>query len=112
MVCVCVQGIGGRWVSCSITQAGAVGFGPKSETEPLRLGFRRTNGNGAGDRWGEVVRACVQGLGGRWVSCSITQAGSAGFGPKSETDPLRLDFGHANGNSGGDRWGEIVEGWE
>ena len=48
----CVQGGSSGRVLCSLAQVGAVGFGPKSKTEPLGLSLGSAVGNSRVGQWG------------------------------------------------------------
>ena len=71
---VCTGG-GIAGVLCSLVQAEAAGFRPKSETEPLGLGLGSAVGNGSGVRWEEVVGCGVCGGCSGLCDCSMAQAG-------------------------------------
>ena len=71
---VCTGG-GIAGVLCSLVQAEAAGFRPKSETEPLGLGLGSAVGNGSGGRWEEVVGCGVCGSCGGLCDRSMAQAG-------------------------------------
>jgi hypothetical protein len=77
----CVQGGGSSGVPCSLAQAGAVGFGPKSETEVLGLGLGSAPGNGCKGQWEEEEESCgVCGGCGDLGGHSMAQAGGRCLG--------------------------------
>ena len=88
-------GGGGGGVVRSRNAKQGVGLGPKSETEPLWLGFRRAMWNSNGGHCIGVGWWSVRGSGGSGVVCSQNGRQGVAFGPKSKTEPLWLSFGRA-----------------
>jgi hypothetical protein len=72
--------------------SGLAGLGLKTETGPLVLGYGCAIGNGCREQWGEVVGWCAPGSGGVVVPCLVTQAGTAGLGPKDRNQAAGAQF--------------------
>jgi len=75
-------------------EAGEGGWGQKPQTETLGLDFGHAVGNGAGERWGEVVVYAVATASGRLVR---ETRGWRGFGPKTPKRAAVARFGAASG---------------